>query len=333
MSFRLVALRFLSLLALAVCVAMVVDYLRPTPTFCGFRAGCEEVIHSRYGRPLDVPLPLLGVLAFGLFFALTLFPASRAARLLGPLAITAGLIGLALVGVQFFILNQTCPFCLIVDTAAILLAAVVLGLPPSEDAAPPPRPRRWLWGGLAIIFVAAPVLWSILEPSPEVPPQVRAHWAEGYINVVEITDFGCPYCRQTHLALNQFLDQHGEQVHFVRLVVPLEHHENSHPAAKSYLCAVRQGKGESIADALFVSDDLSPDALQTLAEQAKLDVEEYHTCIADPAIDEQIEQTARWVEAADLGGLPQIWVQDVLLVGVQTSESLRAALRRAKLNR
>ena len=332
--FRLVASRLISLAAVAVCMAISVDYWRPTPAFCGFRAGCEEVIHSAYGRPFGVPLPVVGLLAFSSFFLLTLFPGSKLSRLQGPLAIIAGLIGLSLVAVQVFLLHTTCPFCLAVDAAAILLAAIELSLPQpkqtSEAEAPAASraPKRWAWIGLAVVVMAAPVVWSLMKPAPEVPPQVKSQWATNKINVVEITDFTCPYCRQTHGVLANFLDEQRERVHFVRLVVPLEHHDNSRPAAKAYFAAARQSLGEPMADALFTANDLSPDALRKLAEQIGLDIEQFDTDMLDPALDEQIDATTRWVEEADHGGLPQIWMQNILLVGVQTPKSLEAALDR-----
>ncbi len=330
MTIRLLAFRLLSLLALAVCMAMLVDSLRMTPAFCGFRAGCEEVVQSRYGRPLGVPLPLWGLVAFSLFFGLTLFPDEKTSRLLGPLAIVAGLLGATLVGIQFFVLHTTCPFCLMVDAAAILLAAVELGLPAAQDPPPAIRPRRGAWLSLAVMVLAAPVLWSAFKTSPEVPPQVQARWTRGRINVIEITDFACTYCRQTHPAIDQFLGRNGDQVHFVRLVAPLKRHANSRPAAKLYLCAVRQGMGEEMADALFNADDLSPDALRTLGARVGLDMTDYEACQNDPELDEELEETAGWVEAAKVGGLPQVWIQGVLLVGVQTPESLKAAWERAQ---
>ena len=127
MSFKLFASRVLPLAALFVCAALLVDYLRTTPALCGFRSGCQAVIQSNYGRPLGVPLPLVGLCIFGVYFALAVYPSSVCRRLLGPLSIVIGLGGLFLASVQVLVLRQTCPFCLVVDAIAILLAAMELG--------------------------------------------------------------------------------------------------------------------------------------------------------------------------------------------------------------
>ncbi len=180
---------------------MLVDAWRTTPAFCSFRAGCDEVTNSRYGRALGLPLSLWGLIAFGSFYTLTLLPTPRVRRLLGPLAILAGLIGVALVAVQFYLLKRSCPFCLLVDAAAILLATVELAVSPTDDAAPAATGRRWLWGSAALIAVTSPLVWSLFKPSPPVPAEVQAHWVEARINIVELTDFACPFCRESHVAM------------------------------------------------------------------------------------------------------------------------------------
>jgi predicted DsbA family dithiol-disulfide isomerase/uncharacterized membrane protein len=326
---RLTLLRLLSIAAVAICVAMLVDYLRANPAFCGFRAGCEDVIHSAYGRPLGFPMPVVGFLAFVGFFSLTLFPASKVGWLIGPLATIAGLVGLSLVAIQVYVLRRTCPFCMMIDVAAILIAAVELGLPQSSSNNAVPPPNRWTWITLIGMAITAPIAWSLFKPNPVVPAQVQAVWVKGKINIVEITDFACPYCRQTHTAVEDFRGANSDRIHFVRIVAPLPHHANSRLAAKAYLCAEQRGKGEQMADKLFTAADLSPPNLRKIAEAIGLDLEQYDAGLADSNLDEQLDQTLNWVKAADNGGLPQIWLDNILLVGVQTPESLRSALRKA----
>lgn len=96
MTLKLVLFRLLTLIALAACCASLLDHLLPSPAFCGFRAGCETVTQSSFGTLFGIPLPIWGLVAFGTFYLLTLFPNRPISRLLGPAAIVAGLVVWAL---------------------------------------------------------------------------------------------------------------------------------------------------------------------------------------------------------------------------------------------
>jgi uncharacterized membrane protein len=330
MSLAKLAFRLVSLVALTGSAALLVDELRPRPLFCPFRDGCAAVTSSPYGKPLGIPLPALGLAAFGTLFALSLFQASKPGVLLTPLAVAVGLIGLSLIGVQIFVLEQTCQLCLTVDAAAVLLATLGIALFWTNPA---PATKGWhilAWGGLALLAVGAPLFWWGLNPVQEVPAQIKALWRPGKVNVVEITDFACRHCRKAHWVLRPVLqdqEKEGTAIHLVRLVVPLDYHLNSRPAARGYLCAARQGKGESMADALFNATDLSPGAVRQLAAAVGCNLGDYDVCLADQDLDRQIDDTARWVKATHPTGLPDTWIQDQLIAGNLTPENLRLAFQ------
>ncbi len=124
MKARAVGFRVVSLLGLAFASLLVTDDMRRAPAFCPYESGCAAVTTSPYGRPLGIPLSTIGLAAFGTFYALTLFPGTIADRIQGPLALVAGVTGLALLAIQWLILQQICRFCLVADAAGILLAAV-----------------------------------------------------------------------------------------------------------------------------------------------------------------------------------------------------------------
>ena len=192
-----------------------------------------------------------------------------------------------------------------------------------------PQPRRWLWTGAVILAMGGPLLWPVIKPIPPVPEQVQAYWTADTITVVEVTDFECPHCRQTHAPLAEFLDRHARRIRFVRLVKPMDQHANAKSAARAYLCADAQGKAREMAEALFALEQLSPEACRQAAESVGLDMEEYQQCVASSETDERIEQLTGFVDQTNVQGLPVIWIEDQRLVGEQTLESLEAALARA----
>jgi predicted DsbA family dithiol-disulfide isomerase len=119
--------RAASLLALGTSVALLLDYTRPDPAFCGLGSGCGAVRHSGLGYiPLgfgQLPVPVLGVLAFSLLFASTLQRSGEMrGRVAGPLAYAGALVAAVLIGIQFFI-GHFCSLCMAAD-----LSALVIGL-------------------------------------------------------------------------------------------------------------------------------------------------------------------------------------------------------------
>ncbi len=65
-------MRCLALVAIAVTSAMVVDQFAITAPFCGGDHGCDAVTSTAYGRPLGIPLSVLGLAAFVGYLGLSL---------------------------------------------------------------------------------------------------------------------------------------------------------------------------------------------------------------------------------------------------------------------
>lgn len=327
-SLQVIAFRMFALVGLVFASALVADDVSGTPVFCSFESGCGAVTSSRFGHLLGLPLSFVGLVAFGAFFLLTLSRRTMT-HVIGPLAIAAGVCGILLVGIQFLILRQICRLCLVVDGAAVMLAAVAVQCPGRANAQPEKAMWRWVWG-IAVFGVAAlPFLWAVFRPPPPVPPEVEKIWRPGKINIVEITSFTCPYCRSTHEALESLRGEYGDALNFVRfLAVSPENHE-AIAAAKAYLCAIRQNAGEIMAHRLFEMDDYSFEKLRSLALDTGLDLARFDADWKDSALDEEIASTREWVTREGLAGVPQIWVQNMHLFGAQSLDQLRASVRRA----
>jgi predicted DsbA family dithiol-disulfide isomerase len=187
------------------------------------------------------------------------------------------------------------------------------------------------WVGVTLLAVSAPVAWSLSHPPPPVPEVINLHWVPGKVTVVEISDFECFYCRRNHALLSQFVQEKGAEIAFVRLVKPLHSGGNGQLAAKTYWFAAAKGKAEEMADALFSASDLTSEGCENLVRTMGLDPTEYRVYMAAPETGRKVsESTAEleWVQ-----GLPTIWVQDRMLLGEQTRESLEMTYKRASNQR
>jgi uncharacterized membrane protein/2-hydroxychromene-2-carboxylate isomerase len=323
----MVVLRLLALVGLGVSSALVADSVFEIGTFCRPDDPCGEVAASSYGQVFGVPLSAVGLVGFSLILLTSLVPTRWAAAAVRLLAVVAGLAGAGLLIIQLAVLRQVCPYCVAADLSGIGMAVIALARRP-----PAARPGGgwgevlgWLWGGR--VAGLGPLFWEAAHLPTTAPPQVQAHWVPGKITVVEVTDFDCPHCQRADPVVRAWLARHD--VKFVRLVAPLPGHMEAWPAATAYVAAVRQGKGEPMAEALYAAASRDRASCRRLATQLGLDLAAYDLAVADPAVESEIRATYKWVEAYGLG-LPFFWIQDELVVGMPTFDRLDQALARAK---
>lgn len=295
---------------------------------CGFESGCGRVLSSQFGRPLGVPLPLFGVLGFAVLFAGSFFPG----RWLRPLALAAGAVGLGLILLQVLIVHEVCPYCLTADLSAVAVAISQLW----RREAPPEQGRlpRVLWLVSAVVVVATalmlgPVAAYLEEQARRVPPQVRALWVPGKVNIVEIVDFQCEHCRHMHAIMERLLREENKsgRIHFTFVVVPMPKHAQARDAARAYLCAAAQGKGKEMADELLTAPDLGLVACERMAESLSLSLSKFRACVASAETDRRLDDDLAWVKAASSRGLPVVWIQDRKYSGPQELATLRKAVR------
>ena len=341
-------IRVLALLALAVSAAMYVDYTTPAATFCAPGSGCAAVRTSGFGYLVigeaGIPVPLFGLLGFGVLYAATLVPKLELRNRATPiLSILGGVGGLIFLVIQAFVVKRFCVFCVIADLIA--LVTLVCGLmfwkslregtgqqDTRSKSKRPPAPeflRPWAWVLLAGLAVAAPFAWPAVRPQPPVPPKVAELYQSGKVNVVEFADYECPFCRMLHFRLKALIKEYGDRVNFVRLNLPLQSHEHARGAARAGLCAEDLGKGEQMADVLFAAEDLRPQANREAAQKLGLDLAKFDACVASPDADRRIEAQAQILRDAGFEGLPTTFVGGVKIVGAQQDEIFRDALARA----
>jgi predicted DsbA family dithiol-disulfide isomerase/uncharacterized membrane protein len=331
----LIILRLFALAALAASAALYVDYANPVPTFCGLSSGCTQVRYSGYGFVWSwLPVPLVGLLGLAALLIVALLPRGR---LRDWLLLPGALLG-ALAGIGFILLQvkigSYCWLCNIVDTSAIGAAICAVMHRRAERAGAGWATSRepvevWSWGVLGALAVMAPLIWPRVAPEPPVPGSIRELYVPGKINVVEFSDFECPFCRTLHGRMKRMLAEYAGQVHLVRLHVPLASHTHARAAARAAVCAEQQGAWEQMADALFEAEDLTPAANRQLADAAGLDMQLYDRCIVDPATDARIDRHVQLFTSAGLKGLPTCFIGGRPIVGLQPESAFREALARA----
>jgi predicted DsbA family dithiol-disulfide isomerase/uncharacterized membrane protein len=326
----LTALRVAALVSLAASAALLSDYLAGAPSFCSATSGCGAVRQSGLSHvtlgDVFIPLPALGVAGFAALLGSSLL--SRRATLV--FASVGGAVALYLLAAQAFVIQRFCWLCVTTDVAAVVAAIAAWSVPgPMWERDAPGPLRAWAWWLLGALALAAPIVWPQVKLAPPVPASVLAFYRPGKINVVEFADFQCPACRRFSGILKEALAVYGERVNFVRLNKPLSAHEFAPGAARAAICAEAQQRAEPMADALFATEDLTPEGIARLAASLGLEPHAFEACLADPATARRVEREASLLVPPELEGLPTTYIGGKRLLGVQSPETVTDALERA----
>ncbi len=325
------------LVGLATSVLLGAEYVQPFPVMCAEGGGCNTVAQSAYSHILGIPMPLFGIVFFLALFGSLLVPALR--PWLRPLGLMGALGGSALIAIQAFVLHAWCRFCVVVDVASLLIAALAW-LPLGAPLRLPQRRTSSLAAGFHVAAIAAVVLGALglhrhwAQPSLPVSatPRVPAFGlpAEpGVVTVVEFVDFQCPACRAQYQQLAPILDSYEEKLRVVLKNVPLPQHEHAVAAARAYCCADEKGKGRTMADRLFRADQLTARDCEEIAVQLGLDREEFKACVNSARTAQRLQDDMVTATQVGVRGLPTLWIGDERFEGVHAPETLRASIERA----
>lgn len=80
--------------------------------------------------------------------------------------------------------------------------------------------------------------------------------ADAPVQIVEFSDFQCPYCKEMEPVLKVIRYKYPQKVAITRYNFPLHQHPQALPAAIAAECAARQGKYDKYHDLLFENQDV-----------------------------------------------------------------------------
>ena len=156
--------------------------------------------------------------------------------------------------------------------------------------------------------------------SPSIGPE------NAKVTLIEFADFECPSCRQLDQILRKILADNQE----IRLVYKNFPLTDLHPWAMTAAIAgqctyqLRPEAFWKIHDAIFDAQDvISPsnvwDKMIDLATQQGLDIDAFRSCMADPAVAKQIQETQAEGHALNITATPTTFVNGRKLVGADES--------------
>ena len=148
--------------------------------------------------------------------------------------------------------------------------------------------------------------------------------ANAPIELIEFSDFQCPYCQRANPTVTQVLQTYGDRIHFVYRHFPLASHPNAKPAAEASQCAAEQGKFWQFHDRLFANPSRlsGPDLKQTAAELG-LDAATFNQCVDTHKYATQVEADLHDGEEAGVNGTPAFFVNGRMLNGAQPFDAFK----------
>ena len=114
------------------------------------------------------------------------------------------------------------------------------------------------------------------------------------VQLVELLDFKCPFCRKSHVELAELRKKYGDDVQYVVRHVPLEIHTTAKGAAKASVAASKQGKFWAYHDAIFAHEGgLDRDTFLGIATELGLDLEQFKADFDSTAVAQAVDDDLR----------------------------------------
>lgn len=151
--------------------------------------------------------------------------------------------------------------------------------------------------------------------------------ASAPIELVEFSDFQCPFCFRAHPTVKQVLDTYGAKIHFVYRNYPLPNHPNARPAAEASQCANEQGKFWPYHDRLFGDPSKLGDSdLKASAAALGLDTGKFNACVDSHKYKERVEADMQAGVEAGVNGTPAFFINGRMLSGAQPFDEFKKVI-------
>lgn len=149
----------------------------------------------------------------------------------------------------------------------------------------------------------------------------------GTVTLVEFTDYGCTYCRQS-VADVKALVAANPDLRVVMREWPI--FQGSDAAARMALAAARQGKYSAFHDALFTHGPPSEATIAIAAEAAGLDLAEARKFAASPTAEFEVRNNIELARRLGFEGTPSWVVGNAVFSGAVGRERLAEAVEEAR---
>jgi protein-disulfide isomerase len=144
------------------------------------------------------------------------------------------------------------------------------------------------------------------------------------IELVEFSDFQCPFCYRAHPTVKQVLSTYGSKIRFVYRNYPLPNHPNARPAAEAAQCANEQGQFWPYHDRLFADQTkLGDNDLKASAAALGLDAGKFNACFDSHKYKARVDADMQAGNEAGVNGTPAFFINGRMLSGAQPYDEFK----------
>ena len=147
------------------------------------------------------------------------------------------------------------------------------------------------------------------------------------VEMIEFSDFQCPFCESAFPTVNQVLSTYGDRIHFVYRHFPLSIHPRARPAAEAAQCAAEQGKFWQFHDKLFGDQSrLGDEDFKQDAAQLALDTGQFNACFDSRKYRAEIDKDIEAGTEAGVSGTPAFYINGRMLSGAQPFDAFKRVI-------
>lgn len=147
------------------------------------------------------------------------------------------------------------------------------------------------------------------------------------IQIVEFSDFQCPYCVRGTETVAKVVEHYGDKVSLVFRHFPLSFHKEAHLASQGSECAGDQGSFWEFHDLLFANQQaLQPADLMSYAAQLKLDEQAFDACIKGGTKAGKVDADMAAGELIGMNGTPGFYINGIPLTGAVPFENFKTVI-------
>ena len=136
------------------------------------------------------------------------------------------------------------------------------------------------------------------------------------VEIVEFSDFQCPFCQRLNVTLEQLKADYGDDVRLVFKDYPLPNHAQAFKAAEAGNCAHEQGKFWELHDVMFSNQsELEVADLKRHAGELGLDQASFDTCLDSGRFAASVSADLRLGQGVGVSSTPTVFINGRAVMG------------------